>query len=104
MVSTLNRTETHRQTRQEQSPHFMSAHVNVGQIERLASVITGGALGLYGVARRSLAGAALAAIGGSLVYRGLTGHCPVYGALGFDTNDRHSRAAIPAGHGVKVDK
>jgi len=24
--------------------------------------------------------------------------------LGFDTNDRHSRAAIPAGHGVKVDK
>src|SRR5438128_1899588 len=83
----------------------MSAHVNVGQIERLASVITGGALGLYGLARRSLAGAALAAIGGSLVYRGLTGHCPVYGALGFDTNQQHNRqTAIRAGHGVKVDK
>src|SRR5437868_12425299 len=98
MVSTLNRTEMQRQAQQERTPMFTSADINVSDMERVASVIAGGALGLYGLARRSLAGAALAAIGGGLVYRGLTGHCPVYGALGFDTNQQHNRqTAIRAG-------
>ncbi|HYR95742.1 MAG TPA: YgaP-like transmembrane domain [Candidatus Binatus sp.] len=59
--------------------------VNVGNVERWASVIGGGALALFGVARRSLGGGLLTALGGSLVYRGARGHCPVYQALGIDT-------------------
>jgi len=58
---------------------------NVGDAERWASAIGGGALALFGLARRSIPGAVLAALGASLVYRGISGRCPVYGALGVDT-------------------
>lgn len=56
--------------------------VNVGMNERWLSVLSGGAMFWYGLSRRSLAGLTLAAGGGYLVYRGLTGHCPAYEALG----------------------
>src|SRR5262245_19177812 len=58
---------------------------NVGVAERWASVIGGGALALYGLSRRSMPGAVLAALGASLAYRGIAGRCPVYGAFGIDT-------------------
>ena len=58
---------------------------NVGPAERWASAIGGGALALYGLiwglTRRSIPGAVLATLGASLVYRGVGGYCPVYGAF-----------------------
>src|SRR5438132_3416875 len=78
--------------------------VNVGDYERLASAIAGGALALYGISRRTLGGTALAAIGGCLVFRGVTGRCPLYAALGIDTGKHSPRASVYAGHGVRVDK
>ena len=44
MVSTLNRTEMQGQTQQERTPVFASADINVGDMERVASVLAGGAL------------------------------------------------------------
>ncbi len=64
---------------------YKEDRINVNATERLASVIGGGLLTLYGVRRGSLTGLALAAVGGSLVYRGATGHCATYQALGIDT-------------------
>ncbi len=58
---------------------------NVGTNERWASVIAGGALALYGLRRRGVAGLALAVAGGALVRRGITGHCPVYQRAGINT-------------------
>jgi len=58
---------------------------NVGPTERWVSMTAGGALALYGLARRSLAGGVLTALGAGLAYRGVTGHCPVYETLGIDT-------------------
>jgi uncharacterized membrane protein len=58
---------------------------NVGDAERWASAITGGALALYGLSRMSVGGALAALLGGSLFYRGVTGNCPVYRALDIDT-------------------
>ncbi len=79
--------------------------VNVGDLERWLSVLGGSALGLFGLSRRSLGGLALAAVGGSLVYRGLTGHCACYQALGISTAEEHGPAtSVPAGHGVKVEE
>ncbi len=46
---------------------------NVGQSERLASIVGGSALVLTGVSRRSLPGALLALAGGLLIYRGTSG-------------------------------
>lgn len=61
------------------------AEVNVGQRERLASIVGGGLLTLLGLRRRSTFGALLAVAGGSLVYRGATGHCAMYAAINKST-------------------
>jgi uncharacterized membrane protein len=79
--------------------------INVSEGERLASLLGGGLLAGFGLARRSLGGLALAALGGGLAYRGLTGHCNVYHALGLNTAEPHGRAtSVPAGHGIKIEK
>jgi len=62
--------------------HSQHEQVNVGEAERQASMIGGTVLAVCGLLRGSLSGLALAAIGGALVYRGYTGHCEVYHALG----------------------
>jgi uncharacterized membrane protein len=61
------------------------AAINVSAPERLLSALGGGALVLYGLRRAGLPGAALAALGGALVHRGVTGHSMTYGALGVST-------------------
>lgn len=59
--------------------------INLAPAERQVSMIGGGLLTLYGLTRLSLKGLAMAAAGGTLFYRGLTGRCPAYSALGIDT-------------------
>ena len=49
--------------------------INVPRGERIASVVAGGVLAAVAVRSRSLL---LGALGGALVGRGATGHCPVY--------------------------
>ena len=86
--------------------------VNVGEIERWASSIGGGALALYGimrlVTRGSVSGAVLALVGGSLIYRGTTGHCEMYHALGVNTagtgSSENPVVSVPANRGIKVEK
>jgi uncharacterized membrane protein len=79
---------------------------NEGEYERWASVLGGGALALYGLSRRSGGGLALAALGGAFVYRGLTGHSPLYEFLGISTavKPRGPRASVAAGHGTRIDQ
>ena len=77
--------------------------VNVGDVERLVSMLGGAVIGLYGLRRLRLGGLVLAALGGALVYRGLSGRCQMYGALGID------RAATLTGEtrgnrGVKLER
>jgi len=59
--------------------------LNVGETERVVSVMGGGVLALIGLARGGLTGSAMALAGGALVYRGVSGHCKAYSALGVDT-------------------
>jgi uncharacterized membrane protein len=61
------------------------AEQNVGELERIASTVGGGALVVFGASRRSLGGAAIALAGGYLAWRGLTGYCPAYEAIGVTT-------------------
>jgi uncharacterized membrane protein len=69
-------------------PNRPASDVNVGDVERLASGIGGAFLIAAGVRRGSLGGLTLALLGGSLVYRSVTGHCQAYCALGIDTSDK----------------
>ena len=61
------------------------ARRNVGQGERIVSIVAGAILAAQGLSRRSLPGLLGAGAGGSLLYRGATGHCHLYEALGLDT-------------------
>ena len=86
-----------------------ASKVNVGQTERWASAIGGGALALYGLTRGSLGGIALAILGGALVQRGVSGHCNVYGAMGYNRagegeHRRSDKVSVAGGRGVKVEK
>ena len=85
------------------------ATANVGQVERWACAVGGGALAVYGVTRGSLGGIALALLGAALVQRGVTGHCNVYEAMNFSTAEggalRNSENVSVAGErGTKVEK
>lgn len=59
--------------------------INVGYNERMVGAIGGPLLAVYGLTRRRPGGIALAAAGGLLIYRSLTGHCPIYQAAGITT-------------------
>lgn len=78
-------------------------HVNVDLMERAASVITGSGLALFGLTRGSLAGFSLAALGGALIYRGATGECSMYRALGINTSGE-PLLGVRSQHGVKIEK
>jgi len=75
--------------------------VNVSRVERWLSMVAGGALAAYGLKRRELPGGAAAIAGAALLYRGATGHCDVYHALGI--NRANANAARLDGTGVIAD-
>jgi hypothetical protein len=63
----------------------LGGDVNVGRTERIASTAAGAGLLLLGASRRSVLGGLVALGGAVLLFRGATGRCPVYGAMGFST-------------------
>ncbi|PYR58645.1 MAG: cyclase [Acidobacteria bacterium] len=87
----------------------MTLQTNVAEVERWASALGGAALAAYGISQiknRSIAGAALAAAGGTLIYRGATGHCPMYAAAGISTagDDFDTRVQLSGTRGVNIDE
>lgn len=71
-------------------------NVNVGSRERLASLVGGGALALFGLKRRGMIGTAAAAAGTMLIERAVSGHCRVYSALNISTEQNRLHAADAA--------
>ena len=81
--------------------------INVGSTERTISTAAGAVLALMGLAHRSLPGLAIAALGGGLIYRGVSGQCPLYRAAGIDTAQGESPAAQPHDyfeHGIHIEE
>ena len=68
--------------------------VNVGQMERLASVIAGGTILMTMGGFRSLRGVTATAIGSGLIWRGLSGHCGVYQRVGVDTAEQENALVV----------
>ena len=67
--------------------HMNRPAVNVGDAERAISTVAGGLALLYGISRLSTTSLVALVAGGALIYRGLSGHCDVYAALGMSTAD-----------------
>jgi uncharacterized membrane protein len=85
----------------------MTSTVNVADVERWASAVGGALLTAYGIKQlkeRGPSGAAVAAAGGALMYRGATGHCAVYAATGISTATDGTRARLGGRRGVNVEE
>ena len=74
---------------------------NVGTNERMASVAAGAAVALMGLRRFSLPGLLLSAAGAAIAWRGVSGWCQLYGALGID---RAGATRTVGNLGVKIDR
>ena len=77
---------------------------NVGEMERWLSIGSGALLAGYGLSRGTFSGIVATAIGGGLVYRGLSGHCHLYESLGMNTKENQQMMGVPAQQGVKIEK
>ena len=76
---------TFRQWARKNDPSPTVKDNNVGDAERLLSAVAGGALLVSGLRQRSFTGTLLSAFGGYLVYRGVSGRCELYSAVGLNT-------------------
>ena len=89
----------------EEEAYDRSTEQNVAGPERWISVIAGSALAAYGLKRRSIPGLVLSGLGGFLVWRGTTGRCILYEALGISTAEpQGDQVSVPYGHGIRVEK
>ena len=83
---------------------------NISEVERWASLIGGGTLMAFGLKRKDAGGFTLAAMGGALVYRGASGHCDLFQALGINTAERGDakgtgrHVSVPYELGIRVDR
>src|SRR5262245_11173205 len=77
---------------------------NVGDMERVFSLVAGLGLGIAGLAHGRLKGLALGALGAGLMWRGYTGHCGCYAILGINNAKRKPYTAVPAQQGMKLEK
>lgn len=59
--------------------------INVGGMERWLSMVAAGVLAAYAFKRREKPGGAAALASAALLYRGTTGHCPMYQGLGVNS-------------------
>jgi len=84
--------------------HRAAAPTNVGAVERMISAFGGAGLVAYGLSRGSWTGLGLAALGGSLLYRGFSGHCMAYQALGVNTAEHGEEEHSVIHNGIKIDR
>lgn len=71
----------------------MATTPNVGTGERIASTLAGAALVARAFSHPTLGRIAAAIGGAALLQRGVTGHCSLYQALGFDTAESSQQGA-----------
>jgi uncharacterized membrane protein len=73
-------------------------------MERALSVAAGLGLAIVGLERGRLAGMALTTMGAGLLWRGVTGRCHMYSALGVNTAEHNPATAVPAQQGFKIER
>jgi uncharacterized membrane protein len=76
-------------------------HINVHHQERLLSALAGGLAVAWGLSRRSPGGTIAAALGSGFVYRGISGHCHLYEALGLSTANDLQTSRLPMLHRMR---
>jgi uncharacterized membrane protein len=80
--------------------------INVGSGERVVSVAAGAILLWQGLMRRTTPGFISAGVGAAMVFRGISGRCPAYAALGMSTAESDPAAIEEeiAARGVHIEE
>ena len=79
--------------------------VNVGDVERLISILSGIAVLVYGIKRRSgFFTPILTFLGGALIRRGWTGRCPAYKEPGNDDTASNRQSSVPDQESFHIEK
>ena len=102
-MNSLSGRERYRPNTQDLEWQEEQAVRNISQPQAVFSGLSGAMLVLLGINRRSWLGITLAATGAVLLHRGITQHCPVYEALGADTNEL-GRRKVPTWRAVKFER
>ena len=71
-----------------------NSSINVNNVERAISIIGGGTALLIAAKRPSWGGLCLSLLAGSLLHRGITGHCVAYSALNISSHRDGRTAAV----------
>jgi len=98
---------------EEQAAH--DRRQNIGDMQRVLSAVTGIALLVSGLPKRSWTGAALAMAGGGLLHRAVSGYCAAFDTLGVDMSGGretnrigrrkvHSDAATKIRRTIEIDR
>ena len=82
----------------------LGSTINVSQPERAASAVAGASLLALCLKQRSLGGALLGLAGTALLYRGVSGHCHAYQALGVNTASADQQSDSGAGQAAGVQR
>jgi uncharacterized membrane protein len=87
------------------NPAQMS-NINVGAGERYISLLGGVAMIWLAMRQRGMATLLMSLIGGEMIYRGVTGNCPIYSALKINTAVKTNEQAVSVPHeqGIHVTK
>lgn len=75
---------------------------NLSTLERVTSVGLGLIMAAAGVNRADLPGAVMGLTGGALVARGMSGHCPIKSAMGYDSHGQVTHQGY--GHGDAAEE
>jgi uncharacterized membrane protein len=79
--------------------------MNISRAERIASTVTGASLALLAMRQGRVGRAVLSSTGSALIARGLSGYCPVSAAIGRNTYESDTRAALGGElRGIHVDE
>ena len=76
---------------------------NVAPPERTASLVAGGILAAAGILTRPRFGVPLGVLATGFLWRGLTGRCGVYRALGLNTANPHPDRGVPGNKGINLE-
>jgi Protein of unknown function (DUF2892) len=94
-------TSSYQRMAQDIVANALNSEINLDETERVLSAVGGGALLLTTANLRSMRGLLATVVGASLVYRGMTGHCPFYSILGMRTCSTGSNSRAWTGSSMR---
>ncbi len=94
---------------QDERAEFNAHRENLSDMDRVMSALSGMVFLAKGLSHRNWASIVLAVTGGGLLYRAISGYCPIHWAMGIDTSGSHDtsrlgRRKVHTGRATKIQQ